>query len=152
MVTVCKHLFPLVVTLGTFFKGRVSLVDREKAFSINIRRLRDGLRLSQAELALAAGVSHGVVFRAESKNTIPRGDNIAKLAAALGVDEAELFSIPQPTQNAPLEKPSKNDLLVRLFNRLSPLDELQLSNLSLIIEQELSGEIDKLQTKKGEDL
>lgn len=68
-------------------------------FSTNLRRLREaaGFR-SQGDLAEAAGIGLQTVFRAESKGVIPRGSTIAKLAAALGVTEAQLFSDPKDVQ------------------------------------------------------
>lgn len=69
-------------------------MKRTEFFSINIRRLRDEKDWSQMKLADESNVSIQTIFRAESKNVIPRGKNIEKIAAALGVEAYVLFSDP----------------------------------------------------------
>lgn len=108
-------------------------MSQDKAFSINIRRLRDSKGWSQLELAEMAGVSNHTVFRAESKNMIPRGENIRKLAEALGVSESELFkgleSTPQP--------PSKPELVLALIQKLPTLDQRELSKILAFIDHRI---------------
>jgi transcriptional regulator with XRE-family HTH domain len=79
----------------------------DRFFSINIRRLREAKGLSQAGLADLAKVSEHTIFRAESKNIIPRGSNIKKIADALGVSKSDLFQDPKKngTKSKDIEAP-----------------------------------------------
>ena len=60
-----------------------------------IRRLRDSRYLSQAELALKAGMSQTVLSRLENDQAVPIQRTVRKLAAALGADPHE---IAQPSE------------------------------------------------------
>lgn len=107
-------------------------MERSKLFAINIRRLRDLVPLSQRGLAEAAKVSYGVVFRAESKNIVPRGENITKIANALGVDESELFADPNKEPKKPETPKQEIDPLEALSKALAakgsiiiPLEEYE---------------------------
>jgi transcriptional regulator with XRE-family HTH domain len=60
-----------------------------------IRRLRDARYLSQAELALKAGMSRTVLGRLENDQAVPIQRTVRKLAEALGVDPHE---IAQPSE------------------------------------------------------
>ena len=55
-----------------------------------IRRLRDERYLSQAELALKAGISRAVLSRLENDLAVPIQRTVRKLAEALGVSPHEL--------------------------------------------------------------
>ena len=55
-----------------------------------VRRLRDGRYLSQAELALKAGISRAVLSRIENDLAVPMQRTVRKLAEALSVDPHEL--------------------------------------------------------------
>ena len=55
-----------------------------------IRRLRDAAYLSQAEVALKAGVSRAVLSRLENDLAVPIQRTVRRLAEALGVDPHEL--------------------------------------------------------------
>jgi transcriptional regulator with XRE-family HTH domain len=55
-----------------------------------IRRLRDAAYLSQAELALKAGMSQTVLSRLETGQATPIQRTVRKLAEALGVSPHEI--------------------------------------------------------------
>jgi transcriptional regulator with XRE-family HTH domain len=59
-----------------------------------LRRLRERRLLTQAELGARAGVNRDQVSRIERDEVDPRFSTIRKLAAALGVDPAELIEDP----------------------------------------------------------
>ncbi len=56
----------------------------------NLRKVRESRFLNQAELAEKSGVGRTTIARAESGNNVVSYPNIKKLAAALGVEPAEL--------------------------------------------------------------
>ena len=56
----------------------------------NLRRLREGRLLTQAQLGEAAGVHRDQVSRIERDEVDPRFSTIRKLAGALGVEPSEL--------------------------------------------------------------
>ena len=60
-----------------------------------IRRLRDAAYLSQAELALEAGISRAVLSRLENDLAVPIQRTVRRLAEVLGVDPHE---IAQPSE------------------------------------------------------
>ncbi|MHB1539002.1 MAG: helix-turn-helix domain-containing protein [Solirubrobacteraceae bacterium] len=55
-----------------------------------VRRLREGRKLTQEELASRAGVTFGTVSRLESAKSAPAWATVRNIAAALGVPLAEL--------------------------------------------------------------
>ena len=63
------------------FEGRVSL-----------RRWREYFRLTQAELALKAGMKQSALARIESGNAGPRKATLSKLAEALGITVEQLIN------------------------------------------------------------
>jgi transcriptional regulator with XRE-family HTH domain len=60
------------------------------AFPENLRRLRAGCYLSQADLAAKAHLSRVTITRLESGATPPLARTVRALAAALGVEPREL--------------------------------------------------------------
>jgi transcriptional regulator with XRE-family HTH domain len=58
-----------------------------------VRTEREKQRLSQAELARRAGVSPPVISRLEDGKRLGRGDTIARVTRALGIDPAIVQSI-----------------------------------------------------------
>jgi transcriptional regulator with XRE-family HTH domain len=60
------------------------------ALAENLRRLRASRYLSQSELAAKAGISKPTVLRLERGDCLPHPRTIRALAAALGVEPAEL--------------------------------------------------------------
>jgi transcriptional regulator with XRE-family HTH domain len=74
------------------------VVENRDFLQINLARLMGEKRLSQRKLAEAAKVSEHTIFRAVSKGVRPRGDNLYKIADALGVTEADLLSPPPGTR------------------------------------------------------
>lgn len=78
--------------------------------------------LSQIELAGNAGIGQQTVVRAE-KGTIPRGANITKLAAALGVSEGELFADPFQAKKESSLATTSDPILERLQVIETKLDQ-----------------------------
>ena len=56
----------------------------------NIKRLRASKNLAQSALAAIAGLKPGQIYKYEKGENIPGGENLQKLAQALGVTTAEL--------------------------------------------------------------
>jgi len=57
----------------------------EETIGERIRRLRDACYLSQAELALKAGISRTVLSRLENDQAVPIQRTVRRVAEALGV-------------------------------------------------------------------
>jgi DNA-binding XRE family transcriptional regulator len=74
---------------STAAAGRAALGER-------LRRLRKAARLTQEELASAAGVECLTVGRIESGDDSPRYETIVTVADALGVDPTDLLVEPAP--------------------------------------------------------
>jgi len=83
-----------------------------RIFSTNIQRLRDKMGWSQMRLAEEAGIGHQTIFRAESKNVLPHGEKIEKIAAALGVEIYVLFSDPDSVSNKVQDIPNETLKLI----------------------------------------
>ncbi len=92
----------------------------------------DAQGLTQDALAEKAGVSMHTIFRAVSKGSVPRGGNISKIAAALGVSQADLFM--DPNANVTPANLGKSELVLRLSARLHSLDESELRALETVLE------------------
>jgi transcriptional regulator with XRE-family HTH domain len=70
----------------------------------NVRRLRAGRGLTQAELAEAAGLEPRSIRAVEGAKTAPRLDTIVRLADALEVPIGDLFAaarLPNPKRGRP---------------------------------------------------
>ena len=65
---------------------------------VGLRRIRTGAGLSQADLALAAGLSRGLVGAVETGRHRPSVDAALALAGALGVSVEELFGPATPRE------------------------------------------------------
>lgn len=136
VLTICKHFLALVMDSVSSKANRIGLMQDSRFFSINLARLRREKGWSQTALADFAEVSAHTVFRAESKGIIPRGENIAKLATALGVTESALFANPnsQNEEIPPESAESKESLIGRIMIRLPTLDQDQLNSILRIAE------------------
>lgn len=77
------------------------MVETKDFLQINLARLMGEKRLSQRRLAEKAEVSPHTIFRAVSKGVRPRGDNLYKIANALGVTEADLLRSPGDADQPP---------------------------------------------------
>lgn len=71
------------------------------AVNISIRQLRDAAGISQRELAERVGVSQPAVARWESGRDVPRLDTLQRIADALGLNLAVIFSAQIPTEDPP---------------------------------------------------
>lgn len=61
-----------------------------------LRSLRERKALTQRELAEKAGITHVQISRLENESAEPHPSTVRKLAAALGVEPAELME-PDPS-------------------------------------------------------
>ena len=75
--------------------------ELRQAFAANLRRLRHAKGISQEDLAYEAGVNRTYVSKLEKGVSYPGLEIIAKLAAVLEVEPAELIRLParQPPPN-----------------------------------------------------
>ena len=73
----------------------------KETFGQRLKRLREAKGLSQAKLAVAAGVSAGSLRNAEYDRREPLIGLAAKIAAALGVTLDELVGHASPPADAP---------------------------------------------------
>jgi transcriptional regulator with XRE-family HTH domain len=69
----------------------------------NLRENRRRLNISQPKLAELAGLSAHFVASIETTRKFPTPDVLERLAAALGIDSHELFTVPKSPEDA-LEK------------------------------------------------
>ena len=66
-------------------------LDVRNTLSLNVKKLRENRRLSQADLAFDAGISIPFLSDIERGNKWPSPDTLAKLATVLGIELFELF-------------------------------------------------------------
>ena len=78
---------------------------REKV-AVNIRRLRVARGVSQEAFAVDAGVDRTYMSRIERRMENPTVTVLERIAAALGVEIAELFADPRPDDGAPPSLPA----------------------------------------------
>ena len=112
------------------------MTDKEKLphYAKRIVALREGLGLSQKDLGIAAGVTAPAITMWETGRRFPRGKNLKRLAAALGVSESAILDDTVPTiqtpalANSELSKP-RNELLGEIIVALSSLDDDQLDTV-----------------------
>jgi transcriptional regulator with XRE-family HTH domain len=71
----------------------------------NIRRIRVRRGISSETLAADADVDRAYVSRIERAVANPTIDVLARIAGVLGVEMAELFSIPEPDEERPMPLP-----------------------------------------------
>lgn len=81
---------------------------------MSLREVREGKGLTQGELARRAGVSRQLVGAVEAGRHLPRVDAALALAAALGVDVAELFAPASGPVDALTGEPPEDGSLVRV--------------------------------------
>ena len=70
--------------------------DLRQAFAANLRRLRHAKGISQEDLAYSAEVNRSYLSKLEKGVSYPGLEIIAKLANVLGVEPAELLTVPAP--------------------------------------------------------
>jgi transcriptional regulator with XRE-family HTH domain len=66
---------------------------RRGGFAALLKQLREGRNISQSRLADASGFDHSYVSRLESGNRAPTREAVAKLAAALELDNGQRDSL-----------------------------------------------------------
>lgn len=97
------------------------------SLSKNINKLRNAKGWSQQQLADFAQVGLQTIFRVESKNMVPRGDNLNKIANALGTTVADLFKDSKNSKDInPNNGASNDELLGRIFRIAATLNEEEL--------------------------
>lgn len=69
-------------------------MEKPEFLQINIRRKLDQLGWSYKKFSLESGVSYHTIFRALSKGIVPRGENLRKMGAALGLSVSDLLKDP----------------------------------------------------------
>nr|WP_029077511.1 helix-turn-helix transcriptional regulator [Bradyrhizobium sp. th.b2] len=74
--------------------GKRSLAQVRRNLARNVRTLRHGRGWSQHDLADEAAIRQALVSAIEVGSANPTLESLDKLAAALGVDLANLFSAP----------------------------------------------------------
>lgn len=98
---------------------------------LKAHRIRMGM--TQEALAERAGISTDMVSKIEGGSSGARFGVIEKLAAALGIDPAELFTSELPSGQL------KNDAMVSLTSRLAALSDSDLNWIRGIIDAVLKG-------------
>ena len=68
--------------------------DLRQAFAANLRQLRHAKGISQEDLAYEADVNRTYLSKLEKGVSYPGLEIIAKLADALGIEPAELLTLP----------------------------------------------------------
>ena len=103
--------------------------------SKRLRDLRKNNGLSQRALAKLAGVTSPAITLWETGQRFPRGKNLKKLAAALGVSESDILG---GTPEGDFENVSKDSILVSLFKILPTFNQKQLRTV-LALANQLAG-------------
>lgn len=109
----------------------VIMMDIRKRFGSLVRAHRMRLGLTQEGLAERAGISPDMVSKIEGGTSGARFGVIAKLAEALGVDPAELFTDDLPSGQL------KRGTLIDITTRIAGLSESELRWLKNLIEAAL---------------
>jgi transcriptional regulator with XRE-family HTH domain len=107
--------------------------DLKQRFGRLVAACRKRRGMTQVQLADAAGISSDMIVRLENGGTGLRFPNIARLAAALNVDPAELFSSDIP--RGALDRAA----LTNLTARLARLSDDDLRWLTTVIDAALTG-------------
>jgi transcriptional regulator with XRE-family HTH domain len=81
-------------------------MDAREKVAVNIRRLRVERGVSQEAFAVDAGIDRTYMSRIERKLENPTVTVLERIAAALGVEIAELFVEPGPEAKVPPSLPS----------------------------------------------
>lgn len=76
-------------------------MDLREIFAANLRRLRHEKGLSQEALAYEAGVNRSYLSKLERGATYAGLEIIGKLAGVLGIEPAELLTLPGRTGKRP---------------------------------------------------
>jgi transcriptional regulator with XRE-family HTH domain len=74
-------------------------MDLRQAFANNLRRLRNAKGISQEDLAYEAGINRSYMSKLEKGASYPGLEIIAKLAAVLEVEPAELLRHPKQNED-----------------------------------------------------
>jgi len=104
-------------------------VSLTKTFGANVRHYRKARRLNQEQFAAAAGLSPGMMGKIERGETTPSFDSVEKIAAALDVPEAVLFTA--GTMTVPTGE--RGRLLQRINIQLSKLNNNDLARAAKML-------------------
>lgn len=106
-------------------------MEKPEFLEINLRRRLDDLGWSYKKFSMESGVSYHTIFRALSKGITPRGENLQKMAKAVGLTVAELWK--DPTKELPAPAKTVGDLtpdeLVEKLSGISRRDDLELARV-----------------------
>lgn len=109
------------------------MADLRKRFGLLVAAHRRRCGLTQERLAEAAELSPDMIAKIEAGTTGARFPAIERLAAALGVDPAELFS-PQPWSPS---SPFKRKPLADMVTRLAALSDDEIKWVSSLLDAAL---------------
>jgi transcriptional regulator with XRE-family HTH domain len=84
-------------------------------FARQLRKVRVGLGMTQAELAQRAEITTTYVSKLESAGAAPGIDLVEKLALALGVGITELLPIPAPEESTAVARDQARELFENLL-------------------------------------
>lgn len=101
--------------------ARGPALELKELFGTCLRQARRSRRLTQAQLAEAAGLSLEMIGRLERGLTAPSFETIGALAVALGITPAELFGA-EPSAT----KGERREVLHRINKLLADSSEAQL--------------------------
>lgn len=91
-------------------------------FAVNLRRLRNGRKISQAEAAHGAGVNVRTYQKYESGEVFPGPEKIRKLAKTLNISQADLFTSTDQEEGAL----SRDEISGRIVTLLPALNDDEL--------------------------
>ncbi|MDI3359740.1 helix-turn-helix domain-containing protein [Lelliottia sp. V89_10] len=128
-----------------------------KTIGQRIKERRSALKFTQRSLGKRAGVAHVTISQWERDETSPRGDNLFKLAEALGVEPGWIIRgddgyEQEPAGDVVVLTPQQKQLLT-LFDRLPESEkETHLDSLRLRIKETDETFNDILKTKTKQEI
>lgn len=114
------------------FRPRKTMDNTTVAFGFNVRVLRLERRLSQEELAFMANISAAHLGQIERAEKSPTLVTVGKIANALSVSVAELFSF--PIVREPDELDTENQIAAKIVAMLAGLSPTRQKDMLRIIE------------------
>lgn len=128
------------------------MLDKFKeSFIKTLVELREKRGLTQAQMAEAIGIAHTTYQKYEYGKAFPRPDKVALIAAALGVEDSDLFrSSNEQSSDYKNSNPSlsKSELIGIAVSMLSSFDEEKLRSLIRIMQGYASDSNRSIDTKK----
>lgn len=97
-----------------------------EGFGARLAEIRQGLGMTQAELAVAVGVSRRVIAYYEHEDAQPPGAMLVDLAKALRVSADQLLGLKTP-------KEKKSPRTARLLKRLQKVEQLPATDQRVVL-------------------